>query len=610
MVSTDGSLAAVIEASRAVVMRLGGGGFEVGLPANADVAWVGMKLLVVARSDLHTTAYLIDTAGDAPRTLSEIRLEPAMRLVACVGSYGLLFGRSAAVLGCAGETIAPYQFMARSLPNVVGTAGSQFVVAVPGTIEEWDPVSRMPKRRFKLARSGPITALGGTDRLLWMTTQQEPARIDVLPLINRSQPKAHDLPEPIAMVLAHPQCDVIACVGAESSKIYAIDLDGRTGMRTLTADGIDRIEAGALAVSRGIAAVVGQHGRPIAFVSVDGRELEAPRVPEISRPLSSEIELPESLTADDPLVVPPPAVEPEVKWSTAADDPSRAGAGALKEGWATGSSELMAKLAAMRSPASAESKPVAAPTSASALTSVPAPSTTSGATTSGPMPSVAAKPSRTRREPVGVVPLPVTWRDQLTDWVRGVIDGSFDRPPQCESIDALAARFELPSELVPALALLYGCHLLGLPGAAPADVATLLGRRWDEALGRGRFAAAGLATSASSRVALATAVQRALDELPPSTGTLVGEPGVPALLGPCVVVGAGPLAAIAPRYLAQVGGAILAAHDSVDVAELELEARAFGASPMRRLAAAPAPKTPTVLVVTEELAKSLGLPRL
>ena len=138
----------------------------------------------------------------------------------------------------------------------------------------------------------------------------------------------------------------------------------------------------------------------------------------------------------------------------------------------------------------------------------------------------------------------------------------------------------------------------------------MLGRRWDEALGRGRLAGAGLATYASSRVALATAVQRALDELAPSTGTLVGEPGVPALLGPCVVVGAVPLAAIAPRYIAQVGGAILAAHDDVDAGELELEARTFGASPMRRLAAAPAPKTATVLVVTEELAKSLGLPRL
>jgi len=98
------------------------------------------------------------------------------------------------------------------------------------------------------------------------------------------------------------------------------------------------------------------------------------------------------------------------------------------------------------------------------------------------------------------------------------------------------------------------------------------------------------------------------------SGTLVGEPGTVALLGPCVVVaGDEPITAVAERCLSRVGGAILAAYGEPDLADLVFEARACGAAPMLRPAAglAAAPSEPAIFVVADaELAERLGVPRL
>jgi hypothetical protein len=162
--------------------------------------------------------------------------------------------------------------------------------------------------------------------------------------------------------------------------------------------------------------------------------------------------------------------------------------------------------------------------------------------------------------------------------------------------------------------LLYGAHLAGHDGVAPVDVARLLDHQWDEALGRGELAHHGLVRHAGSRVALSPAILRMLDELPPGTGTLVGEPGTVALLGPCVAVaGDEPLATVAERCAPQVGGAVLVAHDTADRDDVLFEARARGAAAMLR---APAgvdalPGVPAIFAVADvELADRLAVPRL
>jgi len=208
-----------------------------------------------------------------------------------------------------------------------------------------------------------------------------------------------------------------------------------------------------------------------------------------------------------------------------------------------------------------------------------------------------------------------SWRDEVVAWSRSVTSGAMDyNAPAAPVIDAVLARFDLALQLRPVLVLLYGAHLCGERGTAPIDVARVLDRHWDEALGRGELAERGVAAYAGSRVALSPVVLRVLDELAPVTGTLVGEPGVVALLGPCVVVaGDEPLTTVAEQCLARVGGAILAAHGDADRAALLFEARAHGAAPMLRPAARldAAPSEPAIFVVGDaELADRLGVPRL
>lgn len=230
--------------------------------------------------------------------------------------------------------------------------------------------------------------------------------------------------------------------------------------------------------------------------------------------------------------------------------------------WSEGASELMAKLAALRAP----------------------------------------------REGAPDAPLRTSWRDDAGAWARAVATGTFDRAaPSCPPIEQLAARFELPEAVLPALVLLYGSHLAGMQGAAPMDVAKVLGRRWDDALGRGKLAELGIATYLDSRVRLAAPILRVLDELPPR-GELIGELGAVGLLGPAVIVSREPLAELATRVIGQLGGAILIGHGG-DAGELALEARALGALALGDRLAGVAHHPILIVVVDERAAEQLDLPR-
>jgi hypothetical protein len=104
------------------------------------------------------------------------------------------------------------------------------------------------------------------------------------------------------------------------------------------------------------------------------------------------------------------------------------------------------------------------------------------------------------------------------------------------------------------------------------------------------------------------AVLRVLDELPPSTGALVGTAGAISLLGPCVVVAPhGPLGVVAGACLPLAGGAILAADDHEPADAVIFEARAYGAVPMLRTITS---ATAIVVVDSEAAADASGLPRL
>ena len=549
---------------------------------DADVAWVGTppRLLVLARYSGHSRVHLVDPFG--PRTISELRLEAPMKLYASVGTHALVIGTlGAAILSAGDKGITPHQFPARARPVTAGAAGTMFVVALAGAIEEWDPQNRMPKRRLKLPRPAVIDHVGGSDRVVWMITHDAPSRIEVIPLVNRGQPKAHELPEPIESIASHPRSDLVACVGATSGRIWVVDLDGRHGLRMIGAEGIERAEAVSLVFGRATGVLVAQTARPIQVVAVE-REREAP------------VEIPTEVNSSIGPVPPQHGSKPNV---VPVDDANAA--------------EVRQK------------KPSSPPLDAAAQVHPDVPNVhhlgawrervqTSRARTSEPMLGLWSDA------------LPA-WREEAAAWARANVAVSADpstgnfaaigEAPASTPFGAIIARHELSPELQPVIALLYGAHLAGHDGVAPADIARLLGGRWDDALGRGELAASGVANTFGSRVRLSDPVLRSLDELPPSTGVLVGTPGQVPLLGPCVIVSASPLGIIAEACLASIGGAILASHSNVDPLDLAAEARAYGAAPMWRvytyaLDRIP-PDQPIILVVDDDAtADGLGIPRL
>jgi hypothetical protein len=767
-VAADGTVAAVCEPSRITLLALPDGvpfaEIEVDPEAIAsEVGWLGAppRLLVLSRYEAYCTAHLLDPQG--PRPIAEIRLEAPMRLCATVGAAALVIGGPGAAVLAASEThLTTYAFQTRSVPLTAGAAAGQFVVALPGSIEEWDPHSRMPRRRLRLPRAAAITAVGGSERVVWMTTQHEPARIDVIPLVNRGQQRAHDLPESIASIAGHPRSDLVACIGAETGRVYVVDLDGRHPTRILAPDGDGRIESAALVIGRMTGVLAAQAGRAVMIAPLDGRDDgepaaratpagrvgagarsepalaartagdqpaaaggagELPRTAQ--RPAS--LSLDRSAPASSPAVAIPAkvaaaeapapglaaeAIDPDLPIGHAAPafaaTPEPALPAVASPASPVASPTRPGEPAPARGPGPAARSPSSSAAGAPALRAAPvpgAPSRGASTTGSGPLPSASARfsawrdlvrqsesppgepgasprpepptaprpepptaprpepptaprpepPTAPRPEPptalvaavapeaprpdppaalasphaAPVAPVapaapvgPVaavreepraTWRDEVVAWTRGFAAGAMaPDAPAAPPIDALIARFDLAPALHPVLVLLYGAHLCGERGVAPAEIARVLDRRWDEALGRGELAERGVAEYAGSRIALAPLVLRALDELPPATGVLVGQAGSALLLGPCVVVaGDEPLLTIAERCAPRVGGAILAATGEPARAQLVLEARARGAAPMLRATLDAAPGDAAIFVISDpELAERLGLPRL
>lgn len=632
-VAADGSVAAVHDGAKIVVTEVPScAAFaELALDADAaasELAWVGTppRLLVLSRYAAHTIVHLVDPFG--PRQIAELRLEAPMHLASAVGNHALALGGSSAAILTANERgLTPYQFPARAIPATAGAAAANFVVALAGAIEEWDPQNRLPKRRLKLPRTAPITAVGGSDRVVWLTTTDDPARIDVLTLVNRGQPKLHELPEPIAQIASHPRSDLIACLGATSGRVWVIDLDGRIGLRMIGPEGIDRVEALGLVVGRATGLLAAQAKRPLTVVALERQEDVEPAPP--VQPRTSESgRHPQAASAAAALDAPHGRDEPNTTVSLASPATTTAPA-------RPATMPPPAKPAMVPPP----TKPAASP--ASPISPVPAVSPWARAAAKAGAPDSGAQFAAFRERVAhprastaeALPPLwtdaPPHWRDDIARWTHdATIDAQLAAAPSLVPIDLLVARYELSPSLAPALALLYGAHLLGESGVAPIDLARVAG--WPEALGRGELAEkrAAVYGDARSRIRLATPAQRVLDELPPETGRLVGTPGMVALLGPCVIVAQGPLSIVAQACITSIGGAILAAHEpgnaleegpemraSPDPVKVVAEARAYGAAPMMRVAPVLLWRIPVdvpiILVCDDDrTADELGLPRL
>lgn len=644
LTAADGSLAAIQEPSRIVVVELPSCApfAELGIDPSAianDIAWVGTppRLLVLSRYDSHCIAHLVDPFG--PRTIAELRLESPMQMCASVLNHALLVGAAGtAILVATDKVLDVHPLPTRTRPLAAGAAGAQLMIAVPGTIEEWDPISRMPKRRLKLPRPAAITAVGGSDRVVWLTTDDAPSRIEAISLVNRGQPKFHELPEPIAQVASQPHSDLLACMGATSGRIWVVDLDGRKGLRMIGPEGIDRTEAVALVVGRVSGVLAAQTGRPIVVVGLDPLPHTQPRgIAEVDAPPAPAIEVIGDVATTVTLAVPEMAAVPHAASEGASSATSGPSASAPPPHVAT----------SQGAPASSTPTSGRAPGLTAASGSGAAPSKAAQSILKWPTPDEARALVTAKTAPVVIeAPRPpwgdkgdafsswrervknprartaeplqslwdddAAWRDRIVAWFTAGAQGA---APDASPFAALIARLDLSDELLPALALLYAHHLAGEHGAPPMAISRVLGGRWDEALGRGELAQRGVVIIRDSRAHLAPALLRVLDELLPTTGVLIGAPGPVSLIAPCTVVADGPLPIIAEACLASIGGAILAAHPDVDPQELVREACAYGAAAMlrvtpRRLEGVPTDE-PIVLVVDDDAtADELGVPRL
>jgi hypothetical protein len=268
-------MAAVHETARVSVVELPGLAefSEVAIASDAEaseVAWIGAppRLLVVATYSTHAIVHLVDPYG--PRTVAELRLERPLRLFGVVGKDALLLGAHTAVVVHAGDgELTAAAFPARGgVPGVVGPGPECFVVALPGMLEEWDLQARIPKRRLKLSRMASVAAVGGRESIAWCVWQDDRARIDTFPFAALGQPRTHELPEPISKVATDPRSDLVVCVGADTGRIYVIDLDGMRGMRIVGASGIARPESVALVIGGAEGVLVAQDKRPLAYVAL------------------------------------------------------------------------------------------------------------------------------------------------------------------------------------------------------------------------------------------------------------------------------------------------------------------------------------------------------
>ncbi len=561
-IAPDATRAAVLDGSRVVILDLPAVAAiaELGVPGDPDVVaveWIesAANLLVVSSHATHALAQLIDVEG--PRTLAEVRIPGPVRLAAVVGGFGLMLGAGGAhVLRASEGRLAVQPFPSRFVPTAAGAAGTQFLVAGAEEIEEWDPGARVTRRRLRVPRPASITALGGSHRVVWYTTRSAPTQLDVLPLVNRGQPRLHTLPEPLATVRGHPQSDFVVCRGAASGTAYVLDLDGRSPMRVLSEAG-DDLDDAALAVGRSTLAVLARAGHPLAVVPIVAVEATSPVAPGLvsvllSSPRAAPLVASHVGDHEDPGEIDDPSsLAPTVRYE-------RADAPLLDD-----DDEL--------EPASVVE------------------------------PSMAEDPR---------------WREDLVEWARDIVGGADPRPPPpTATISVVAERFGVSIEVEPAVRLLYAVGLLGQSGATPYDVARLLGGNWAEAVGRGELAATRIAEHVDARIRLHPAARRAIDGVARPGVRLVGEAGGSGLFGPCAIVDDGASRAeLARRCRRLVGGAVLVVEDGFDTDEAIVEARARGAVPLIRAAcfASAAFGRDPVLIIVDSAAEAerIGVPLL
>ncbi len=593
----------MVEPERVAIIAMPSGELvaELGLQPEAegvDVGWLagGTRLLVVSRLPDHTLLHLLDVAGGGVRLCAEKRVEAAMRLLATSGPHALLAGAvSSAVATCVDDNVAIHPVAARGVPAAAGALGGQLVVALSGAIELWDPVARVAKRRLKLPRPAQLSAIGGSERQIWLTTLGEPRRVEVVPLINRGQPRAHEVPEDLALITGHPRLDVLACVGA-SGQVFVLDLEGRMPGRALSSavfggpPMVLALVAGRVPALVGVAAgqvprLVGLDGKPLAEWPVT-RPSEPSAAPQPTVPTVSAVPArpPSRAEAPRPPAPPAPPATPSATRSVAASsvDAAAAGPRAAPRAETTpgGEPPSIVGAATVLRPARASTRDDSGTPAGGFLDRL----AQWRARTEEPTATATAAPARSPAVRA-VTPAPLRGRDALVAWGRGVLIGQGSGPPpSLPALELVLERLALPSDTAPTLALLYAAHLMGRSELTPVEASALgpADDPWREATGSGELGRAHVARLRGSQLRLAGEVKRFLDGRAPKHGELAGDDTGPPPPHEAMVCLWDPARGASPRETAEtlsqaLGCAVLAVlaspHTDESLSRLALEAR-------------------------------------
>jgi hypothetical protein len=231
--STDGRWLAIARRHRLAIADAAAGGSASTLSldeAGVDVAFgfVGepARLLVVTRHHAHSLVRVVDP-GDLA-LLRELRVGAPLALLGVDDGGAVCATPSGAVALTWNGELAVVQLAARVPPTAAaGIGDGRFLVNLAGTLEEWRLAERGPVRRFRLPRPITVRALGGTPRAAWYCAAHAPTRVELVPLGPGMPPYAHELPEPLGAAIGHPRAPVIAVVGAETRRVWLLDLTDR-----------------------------------------------------------------------------------------------------------------------------------------------------------------------------------------------------------------------------------------------------------------------------------------------------------------------------------------------------------------------------------------------
>ncbi len=640
VVHRDGELAVIVGRGRALVLSLADLSVIAALPLDEaaieiDAVWLAERVLVSQTFAAHTRVHLYDVSGSAVRACSEKQIDSAFRVRGGGGTAALLLANNqAAVCTRHDDSLLIHPFASRAVPISVGAGSGVVVVGTLGAVEEWDLQTRTVRRRWKLAPSALPLAVGATERVIWFMAKHDPTRIEVIPLVNRGQPKVQPFGEAVVQVCSSAKADwVIGLAG--NGHIHAVDLEGRVapaqlpeieGM-TATVIGLAAARTTQLvAMDENSIAVVGLDANNRLIVQKQWRDIDAhaPVVrPAYQAPVGVTLAVSGPETVGSTNLATPASVAAVP--SSGAVAALHAAMASAPEPVATAVAAAIALLspgaasaptsAAAASTAVASAAPVATPQVPVATPHVPvafvplvagpmvafAPAVATASVRVAPgaaVPTVSltqrldawrARVKVDGRSNEGSGPLRFAardnWRDPVSVFAKNPDVRAFERDGHVPArIVTLLKRLELDASLAMAVMLLYGSYLNGEAGVARVALAQILDGNWLEATGNGELQRRGMADFAGHLVTLPSAVQRFLDERAPQAGSLSrgasAQPaGRVAVDSPAVLV-VTPLQASDPMALAQhcvdtLGGTwfAAAATDRATLLYAALEAR-------------------------------------